>query len=280
MKRLTRSLLPHLLLVPATMFAVYPVLWVLKLALSPSQAMDASLSPLPSHPTLAHFTELVTAVDATGRHVFARQFLNSLIVAGGTTVVGLALACTAAYAFSRFRFPGREEGLGALMLTQLFPGVVMTIPLYLILERLHLLDSLWGLVLVYSTTSVPFSTFMLKGYFDTIPKELEEAAAVDGASRWMTFRVVVLPLARPALVVTALFSFMTAWNEFILASTFLNDASLFTLPVALQRHVGEFRTDWGAFAAGALLTSAPVMALFYALQKHLVGGLTAGGVKG
>jgi len=271
---------PHLLLVPATVFAVYPVLWVLKLALSPAGGLTASLSPLPDSPTLAHFSDVLGATDALGRHVFARQFLNSLLVAGATTAVGLLLACTAAYAFSRFRFPGREEGLGALMLTQLFPGVVMTIPLYLLLERLHLLDSLWGLVLVYASTSVPFSTFMLKGYFDTIPRELEEAAAVDGASRWMTFRVVVLPLARPALVVTALFSFMTAWNEFILASTFLNDASLFTLPVALQRHVGEFRTDWGAFAAGALLTSAPVMALFYALQKHLVGGLTSGGVKG
>jgi len=121
---------------------------------------------------------------------------------------------------------------------------------------------------------------MLKGYFDTIPRDLEEAAIMDGAGPWTTFWRVILPLARPALAVTALFSFMTAWNEFILAATLMNDESMFTLPVALQRYVGEYQTDWGSFAAGALLVSLPVMLLFYALQKHLVGGLTAGAVKG
>lgn len=274
MTRRWKELWPHALLVPASVFALYPVLWVVKTALSASQRLDASPSPIPAEATLVNFAAVA------GTSEFARQFMNSIAVSVATTLVGLLLATTAAYAFSRFRFPGREAGLGALLLTQLFPGVVMMIPLYLILKQLHLLNSLAGLVLVYASTSVPFSTFMLKGYFDTIPKELEEAAYVDGASRWTTFRVVVLPLARPALVVTALFGFMTAWNEFILASTMLTDASLFTLPVALQRYVGEFHTDWGKFAAGAILTSAPVMALFYALQKHLVGGLTAGGVKG
>jgi arabinogalactan oligomer/maltooligosaccharide transport system permease protein len=121
---------------------------------------------------------------------------------------------------------------------------------------------------------------MLKGYFDTIPRELEEAAIMDGASPGQVFVKVVLPLARPALAVTALFSFMQAWNEFILAATLLNDAARFTLPVALQRYVGEYKTEWGHFAAGALIISAPVMALFFALQKFLVGGLTAGAVKG
>src|SRR5690606_20126778 len=154
-----------------------------------------------------------------------------------TTLVGLLLACTAAYAVSRFRFPGREGGLAALMLTQLFPGVVMLVALYRMLDAAGLLNSLTGLTVVYASTSVPFSTWMLKGYFDTIPCELEESAYIDGASRWTTFRVVILPLARPALVVTALFSFMTAWNEFVLAATIMNDATLFTLPVALQRYV-------------------------------------------
>ena len=165
-------------------------------------------------------------------------------------------------------------------MTQIFPGVVMMIPLYILLDGLGLLNSLVGLVLVYSTTSVPFCTWMLKGYFDTIPKELEEAARIDGASQWQIFWRIVLPLARPALAVTALFSFMTAWNEFILAATLMNDARMFTLPVALQRYVGEYQTDWGSFAAGAIIVSLPVMLLFYALQKHLVGGLTAGAVKG
>ena len=279
MKRWQR-IWPHAVLAPAAFVALYPALWVLKTALSRSQQLDPSPSPLPREWVFDQFRAVLSTTDSAGHWLFGRQLLNSLTVAGATTLVGLLLACTAAYAFSRFRFPGREMGLAALLLTQVFPSVVMMVPLYLILKNLHLLDSLAGLVLVYATTSVPFSAFMLKGYFDTLPRELEEAAAVDGASRWTAFWRVMLPLARPALVVTALFGFMSAWNEFVLASTLLTSERSFTLPVALQRHIGEYQTNWGLFAAGAILTSLPVMALFYALQKHLVGGLTAGGVKG
>ncbi len=168
----------------------------------------------------------------------------------------------------------------AFLVTQMFPGVVMAIPLYILLDAFGLLDSLLGLVLVYATTSVPFSVWTLKGYFDTIPIALEEAAMLDGASRWMTFRLIVLPLARPALAVTGLFSFMTAWNEFILAATLLGDQRAFTLPVVLQRYVSDHGTEWGHFAAGAVIVSVPVMVLFFALQKNFVEGLTAGGVKG
>ena len=156
----------------------------------------------------------------------------------------------------------------------------MAVPLYILLDELRLLNSMMGLALVYSTTSVPFSVWMLKGYFDTIPKDLEEAALVDGASQWFIFSRIVLPLAKPAIVVTALFSFMTAWNEFILAATFLSGERNMTLPVVLQSYVDDNSTAWGPFAAGALVVSLPVMALFFALQKHLVGGLTSGGVKG
>jgi arabinogalactan oligomer/maltooligosaccharide transport system permease protein len=162
----------------------------------------------------------------------------------------------------------------------MFPGVVMAIPLYLLLDALGLLDSMAGLILVYSTTTVPFATWNLKGYFDTIPKDLEEAAMLDGASRWTTFTRVILPLARPAIAVTALFAFMTAWNEFILAATLLGDERAYTLPVVLNGYVGEFSAEWGHFAAGAILVSLPVTALFFVLQRQLVEGLTAGGVKG
>lgn len=270
----------HLVLMLATMAALYPVLWVLKMALAPGQAFDNDPNPFPKQVSWEHFVEVTGTTTADGSWLFGRQLFNSVAVAGATTIVGLLFATTAAYAFSRFRFPGREAGLTAFLLTQIFPGVVMLIPLYILLDTLGLLNSLVGLVLVYSTTSVPFSTWMLKGYFDTIPKELEEAARIDGASSWFIFSRIILPLARPALAVTALFSFMTAWNEFILAATLMNDAAAFTLPVALQRYVGEYQTDWGSFAAGAVLVSVPVMALFYALQKQLVGGLTAGAVKG
>ncbi len=260
--------------------AIYPVLWVVKLALSPTESLSLSVSPIPDHVTLANFAAVIGASDTSGRWLFGRQLLASVVVSGATTLVGLGLAVTAAYALSRFRFPGKEAGMQALLITQMFPATLMIVPLYAILDALHLLDSLTGLVLVYATSSLPFCIWMLKSYFDTIPRELEEAAVMDGASPGQIFRRVVLPLARPALAVTALFSFLQAWNEFILAATLLNDPTRFTLPVQLQRYVGEYAVEWGKFAAGALIVSVPVMILFFALQKHLVGGLTQGAVKG
>lgn len=277
--KLTMALV-HMGLVVACVVALYPVLWVLKMALSPTQALSLSVSPFPEAVTFDHFREVLLSHDSQGRWLFGRQLLASLVVSGATTLVGLSLAVTAAYALSRFRFPGREAGMQTLLVTQMFPATLMLVPLYSLLQKLSLLDSWGGLVLVYSTSSLPFCVWMLKGYFDTIPRELEEAAIMDGASPWQTFVKVVLPLARPALAVTALFSFMTAWNEFILSATLINDAARFTLPVALQQYVGEWKTEWGHFAAGALVVSAPVMALFFALQRFLVGGLTAGAVKG
>jgi arabinogalactan oligomer/maltooligosaccharide transport system permease protein len=270
----------HLGLLLFTIATLYPVLWVLKMALTPGQAFTVGLSPIPEQVTLANFSDVVLTSDTSGSWLFFHQLFNSLLVASATAVLGLAMSTTSAYALSRWAFPGREPGLEAFLVTQMFPGVVMAIPLYLLLDALHLLDSLAGLVLVYATTSVPFSTWTLKGYFDTLPKELEEAAILDGASRWMTFTRIVLPLARPALAVTGLFSFMTAWNEFILAFTLLNDPHAWTLPVLLQRYVDDYGTEWGHFAAGAILVSIPVVALFFALQRHFVEGLTAGGVKG
>jgi arabinogalactan oligomer/maltooligosaccharide transport system permease protein len=149
-----------------------------------------------------------------------------------------------------------------------------------LLEHLHLLDARSGLVLVYATTAIPFAIFQLKGAIETIPVDLEEAAMVDGATRFQAFVKVVLPAARPAIAVTALFAFMSAWNEFILAATLLSRKSAFTLPIVLQSYVGEHLANWGVFAAGALLVSAPVMILFYIVQRQLISGLTAGGVKG
>ena len=259
---------------------LYPVLWVLKMALSPGQAFSMDPGLVPSSFTLEHFEAVIFTQDEAGGWLFGRQLANSLVVSLATSAVGIGLSCTAAYAMSRFAFPGRDAGMQLFLVTQMFPGVVMLIPLYILLDTLGLLDSLAGLALVYSTTAIPFCTWNLKGYFDTIPLDLEEAARMDGASQWTIFTRIVLPLARPALVVTGLFSFMTAWNEFILAMTLMGDARSFTLPVVLNSYVGDFGTEWGRFAAGAILVSLPVMALFFLLQRHLVEGLTAGGVKG
>ncbi len=274
------NLATHLFLILFTAATLFPVLLVVRKSLSSGNEFSLSLNPIPKDVSLEHYQRVVSSRDFDGRWLFGRQVLNSVVVAGLTTLLGVFLAATAAYAFSRFNFPGKQTGMAMFLVVQMFPGTLLLIPLYIILDRLGLLNSVAGLVLVYSTTAIPFCVWMLKGYFDTIPKELEEAAWIDGASRIGMFWHVVLPLSRPAIAVTALFSFMTAWNEFILAETFLNDEATYTLPVVLQHFVGDKSAQWGAFAAGAILVSLPVMALFYVLQRHLVSGLTAGGVKG
>jgi arabinogalactan oligomer / maltooligosaccharide transport system permease protein len=275
-----RVLVVNLVLVVVCAIVIYPVLWVLKMALGPSQAFSLDANPIPTSISFQNLKDVTGTHDAVGNWLFGRQVLNSLVVAIVTSSLGLVLSTTAAYAISRWPFPGREGMMRLLLVTQMFPGIVMAIPLYILLDEAGLLNSLLGLSLVYSTTAIPFATWNMKGYFDTLPRELEEAAIMDGAPRWLIFRRIVLPLARPALAVTALFSFMTAWNEFILAATFLSDEKSYTLPIVLQSYVGDFGTEWGRFAAGALLVSLPVMALFFALQRHLVEGLTSGAVKG
>jgi len=278
--RLLRAIAVNLILVIATAITLYPVLWVLRMALSPSQTFALTPSPLPTELSLRNFSEVLFTRDVAGRLLFFRQLGNSLLVSAAVTVIGVALSCSAAYALSRFRFPGRTSSLRLFLFVQMFPGVVTTIPLYVVMEKLHLLDHLGGLVLCYATTAIPFCVFMLKGFFDTLPRELEEAVLMDGGTHFDAFFKVALPLSRPALAVTALFAFLTAWNEFILAATFISRPERYTLPVMLNHYVGDYSTEWGHFAAGAVLVSAPVMALFFTLQRHLIGGLSAGSVKG
>ena len=279
MKKLFAEIGLHALVMLAVVFALYPVLWVVTLALSPGDAPEPRVIPLPSDPSLEHFVNVVLHQE-DGRWVFGRQVLNSIVVSASTAIGAIAIATPAAYALARWDFVGARGATRALLATQMFPAVAASIPLYLLLNALGLIDTLAGLILVYATTAVPFAIFQLRGAFEAIPRDLEEAAMVDGATRFGAFARVVLPAARPALAVTALFAFMSAWNEFILAATFLQREETYTLPVVLQRYVGEYESHWGAFAAGAILVSVPVMALFYWLQRHLVAGLTSGGVKG
>lgn len=279
----------HVFLVIFTLLAIYPVLWVFTIAFSGGQSL--AIADLPSDPTfldrlrailpwpeqvsLSNFKSVMTDQP------FARWILNSAVVAAATTVLGVFLATTAGYAFSRFRFPGQRAGLMSFLVSQMFPGTLMLIPLYIIIVGWLGLGSTWiGLILVYATTSIPFCVWMLKGYFDTIPLELEESARIDGATPIQIFIKIILPLAKPAVAVTALFSFMTGWNEFILAATFMDEEVMYTAPVGLRFFVGGFSQQWGYFAAGAIIVSIPVVLLFLFLQKYLVSGLTAGAVKG
>ena len=279
----------HVFLVIFTLLAIYPVLWVFTIAFSGGQSLaiaevppDPSfldrlraILPWPEQISWSNFTSVMTDQP------FARWILNSAVVAAATTVLGVFLATTAGYAFSRFRFPGQRTGLMSFLVSQMFPGTLMLIPLYIIIVQWLGLGSTWiGLILVYATIAIPFCVWMLKGYFDTIPIELEESARIDGATPIQIFIKIILPLAKPAVAVTALFSFMTGWNEFILAATFMDEEIMYTAPVGLRFFVGGFSQQWGYFAAGSIIVSIPIVLLFLFLQKYLVSGLTAGAVKG
>ena len=279
----------HAFLILATFLTLYPIFWVVTIALSGQQSL--AIADLPPNPTAADRLRAIIPwpedasvsnfVSVLKDQPFTRWLINSAIVSAATTVLGVFLACTAGYAFSRFRFPGRRTGLMSFLVSQMFPGTLMLVPLYIIMVKwLGLGSTRFGLVIVYATISIPFCVWMLKGYFDTIPKELEESAIMDGASPATIFLRIILPLAKPAVAVTALFSFMTGWNEFILAATFMDKELMYTAPVGLRFFVGGFSQQWGYFAAGSIIVSVPVVVLFLFLQKYLVSGLTAGAVKG
>ena len=252
-----RMALSYLALALFAIFALYPITQIVTIALRPSdELLSTSLALIPKGATLANFRILLTETP------FLRWLGNSTLIALAVTATGVALASTAGYALSRFRFLGRSTMLNGLLVTQMFPATMLLLPLYLILIKLHLINSYLGVIIIYTATALPFCIWQLKGYYDTIPLSLEEAAGIDGCSRWQSFYIVVLPLAAPALVITALFSFMTAWNEYVVAALVLQDQKIFTLPVGLKMFQGNMSTQWGLYAAGALLVSVPVRTSF------------------
>ena len=273
--RTLRSVLFHLILAGVTLATIYPILVVISVSLRPSDALySTSLSLIPDGATLAAYKTILTEKP------FLLWMRNSLIVSVSVTIFGVALASTAGYAFSRFRFPGRKAGMIALLITQMFPATMLLLPLYVLMRNLGLIDSLVGLIIAYTATVLPFTVWTLKGYYDTIPRDLEEAAMVDGTNQVGAFLRVVLPLARPALMITALFSFMSGWSEFIVARVILSSQTLYTLPLGLEGLAGTFQTEWANYSAGSLLVCLPVVVLFLTLNRFLVSGLTLGGVKG
>lgn len=275
MRRQLQILLVHLLLIAATLAAVYPIAVVVGISLRPSGALySTSLRILPENATFEAYRVLVA------ERGFLLWLRNSLIVSLAVTVIGVALAATAAYALARYEFRGKTWSLYSFLLTQMFPVTMLLLPLYVLLRRVHLIDSLGGLVIAYVATTLPFCVWTLKGYYDTVPRELEEAALLDGMTPMGAFLRVTLPLSAPALAITALFSFMAGWSEFIVARVILANPNLYTLPLGLAGLAGIFQTEWANYAAGSVLVCIPVVVLFVALNRFLVSGLTLGGVKG
>jgi arabinogalactan oligomer/maltooligosaccharide transport system permease protein len=268
------SLLRHAVLILFSAVAVYPALNVLSISLRPGNRLRSTdLAIIPADWTLASYVQLFT------EQPFLTWLFNSLLVSGLVTVTGVALASIAGYAFSRYSFTGRRAMMLAILTTQMFPATMLLLPLYILIAKLGLVNTYLGLLVFYTSTALPFCVWQMKGFYDTIPASLEEAARIDGCSRAAAFRRVILPLAAPGLVITALFSFMTAWSEYIVAAQVMQDEAMFTLPLGIKGFQASLSSQWGLYAAASLLVSLPVVVLFLSLSRYLVSGLTLGSVK-
>lgn len=256
-------------------FAVYPVLVVFSISIRPGdRLLSKSLAIIPQNFTFQTYVQLFT------EHPFLQWMMNSLIVSILVTIFAVTLAATAGYAFSRYKFKLRNASMIGLITTQMFPVTMLLLPLFIMLIKIGAYDSYIGLIIAYSATVLPFTIWQMKGYYDTIPFSLEEAATIDGAGQFTTFYKIILPLALPALAITSLFSFMTAWSEYLVAAVLIQDQALFTLPIGLKLFSSNMEVAWGLYSAGAIVVSIPVVILFLSLSRWLVSGLTLGSVKG
>ncbi len=252
----------------------FPFYWAIVASLTPEASLFQAPSLVPRTLVLDHYRALFTERD------FGTPIRNSLIVAGATTALCITLGTLAAYALARLRFRGRSAVLGALLAVTMFPQISIVSPLYMLLRALHLLDTYPGLVLPYLTFAMPLTVWLLTTYFRQLPGELEDAARVDGASRWQTFTRVLLPLAMPGIATTAILTFIYCWNEFLFALSFTLGPERWTVPVAIALFRGQYQVPWGQILAAAVVATAPVAALVLAFQRRIVQGLTSGAVKG
>jgi multiple sugar transport system permease protein len=273
------SLAGWVFLIILLLFTTIPILWMLSTSFKTQLgALQFPLQWIPKNPTLDSYRLLLDPRGDQGR-VFLRYMGNSLLVSTATTVIGVIVAVPAAYAFSRFRFPGKNGLFYGVLLRNMFPAVIFLIPLFIFMRNLHLVNSYWSLIITYLTFGLPLSIWLLKGFYDNIPIQLEQAARIDGASRFQAFVRVVMPLSAPGIVATAIYSFILAWNEYVYALTFINDQDKLTVPVGLQRFFTEFVANWPGLMAAAFLMSVPVVVMFLVLQKYFVRALTEGAVK-
>ncbi len=274
-KDFKKNLFLHAGLIFCSAVCVYPLLRILSVSLRPGDKLfSTDLSLIPAGATLISYSRLL------GDTMFLRWLWNSLIITLATSFIGVSLASTAAYAFSRFRFPGKKAGMILLLSSQMIPAGMLILPLFLMIMKLKLMNTYLGMIIAYSVSSLPFSIWILKGYYDTIPRSLEEAALVDGTSQVGAFWRIILPLSTPALSIAFLFNFTTAWNEYLVARVVLFSSKQYTWTLGIFELQGQYITQWGMFAAGSMLVTIPVLCVFLYSSKWLISGLTLGSVKG
>ena len=274
-KKFLKYLSLHVGLILFAAACVYPLLRIFSVSLRPGDKLvSMDLSIIPAGATFISYTKLL------GDTMFLRWLWNSLLITLATSFIGVSLASTAAYAFSRFRFPGKKAGMILLLSSQMIPAGMLILPLFLMIMKLKLMNTYLGMIIAYSVSSLPFSIWILKGYYDTIPRSLEEAALVDGTSQVGAFWRIILPLSTPALSIAFLFNFTTAWNEYLVARVVLFSSKQYTWTLGLFELQGQYITQWGMFAAGSMLVTVPVLCVFLYSSKWLISGLTLGSVKG
>jgi arabinogalactan oligomer/maltooligosaccharide transport system permease protein len=265
----------YAVLILFAVIALYPIWQIFNISLRPAdRLLSTSLEFLPENASLDNYVALFT------ERPFFLWLMNSTLVAFVVTLTGVALASTAGYAFSRYNFIGKKFGLLSLLVTQMFPATMLLLPMYIMLVNLHLINTYLGIVVMYSATALPFCIWQMKGYYDTIPVSLEEAGRIDGCNQFQIFYRIILPLAAPALVITALFSFMAAWTEYVVAAQILQDTQMWTLPLGLKSFESNMGSEWGLYGAASVIVTIPVVVLFLSLSRWLVSGLTLGSVKG
>lgn len=254
---------------------IFPVIWLYLTAFKPgSEMFRGPFAILPTEITFANFARIWSAVG------FQSAFRNSLLVAAASSLIVTLAGLGAAYSLSRFRYRLRPVFSGAILAVQMLPGIIIVVPLILILRQLHLTDSLLGLTIAYLLLGLPIAVWMLKGYMDDIPPELDQAALIDGANYFQVLGLIIVPLMAPAIVAVGAFAFMLCWGEYLFALSLITSTDTKTLPLALQAAVGQFQINWGMLTAGGVIISLPPAILFIFFQRWLVGGLTSGGVKG
>lgn len=273
-ERAARHLPVALLLLVLAVLVFAPFYWILVSSFkTPPEVIRYPPTLWPEAFTLQNFRKLFQSTD------YPRYLGNSLLIAGATTLIAVPMATLASYAIYRLRFPGRLTILKLLVGTYVFPSILLLIPLFQLMVQLGLINSLWSLVVINVTFTAPFSVWLMRAFLESLPSELEEAAAIDGADFWRTLTRVVLPLLRPGMATIAIFTFITVWTEYPFASQFIIDDARRPLPVGLGAIIGQYQIDWGLLAAGAVFMALPVIVLFALVGRSFVEGLTAGALK-